>query len=214
VALVVLVASISSTSAADAQLQTWMDGTNLLLQVRGDADDEWRIQTSSDLVTWETISALGTLPSGKAEAPLLSVGEMAGPNVFYRALRTAGLYDPTIVRTISLTFTEANWQTILANNYGRDTNLAGTLTFNGRTYPGVGVRYRGNTSYQMGGQKKSVNITVDYTTAGADVMGYDTLNLNNAAGDETIMRDLPAQAKVAERFIQEGGDLPFLVVQR
>ena len=34
-----------------------------------------------------------------------------------------------------------------------------------------------------------MNIEIDYTNATARLMGYKTVNLNNAYGDETIMRE-------------------------
>lgn len=189
---------VRGTSSGEVQIGS--DGSRLLLRVDGDADDEWWIESSPDLVTWQRQDALGTVMSGNStNATVAAVEPPSSPTTFYRATRTAGFYDSTLMRTISLTFTQANWQTLLANNYGRDTNLAGTLKFNGRTYEGVGVRYRGNTSYQMGGTKKSVAIQVDHTVAGADIMGFDNLNLNNAAGDESIMRE-PLYFTIMRRF--------------
>ena len=89
------------------------------------------------------------------------------------------LYDETMLRTLKLTFSQANWWTLLTNNYQSKTNLPATLTVDGVVYEGVGVRFRGNTSYQMIGasQKKSFNIEIDYTVAGQKLMGYDSLNL-------------------------------------
>ena len=59
----------------------------------------------------------------------------------------------------------------------------------GVTYPGVGIRFRGNTSYTMvrNSQKKSFNISLDYTDPDQQLMGYQTLNLNNAHLDATMM---------------------------
>jgi hypothetical protein len=60
---------------------------------------------------------------------------------------------------------------------------------NGATNVGVGARYKGNTSYTLGGAKKSINLEFDDTNAMANLMRYETINLNNAAADETIMRE-------------------------
>jgi spore coat protein CotH len=108
---------------------------------------------------------------------------------FYRAVRTAGFFDSMVVRTIDLTFPEANWQTLLTANYNTGSNLLATLALGGTNYPGVGVRYRGNTSYTQSGAKKSLNIEINATNADARLMAYKTINLNNAAGDNTIMRE-------------------------
>ncbi len=40
----------------------------------------------------------------------------------------------------------------------------------------------------MAGAKKSLNVTVNYTNDATELLGYETFNLNNSAGDETIMR--------------------------
>ena len=72
------------------------------------------------------------------------------------------------------------------------TNLPATLTVDGVVYEGVGVRFRGNTSYQMTGtsQKKSFNIEIDHTIPSQSLMGYETLNLINCASDATFMREV------------------------
>jgi len=102
------------------------------------------------------------------------------------------LYDPYTLRTISLRFSQPDWWSRLTANYQSKTNLPATLVFEGQVYEGVGVRFRGNTSYQMTGssQKKSFNIKIDYTIPGQRLMGYKTLNLLNCANDPTFMREV------------------------
>ncbi|HOY59542.1 MAG TPA: CotH kinase family protein, partial [Verrucomicrobiota bacterium] len=187
---------IGAARADDGRLIARMSDWTMTLQVVGDADDDWRFQGSIDLSTWTDLPALGTLLSGRANAPVRSVGIPEGAMSCYRAVRTAGLFDPTLLRTIHLTFTQANWQTLLANGRSAGTNadcLELTVD-NGAMATNIGARYRGNTSYTgMGGggapAKKSINIEIDYRIPDTDLMGYDTLNLNNAYMDETIMRE-------------------------
>ncbi len=182
---------VSVAKAAEGQLRLRRAGPETFLQILGDEDDDWRIQASSDLVTWTPLPELGTLLSGDAtNAPLRSLGSLGEHTRFYRAQKTAGLYDPTLLRTFSLTFAQANWQTLLTSGRTTGSNVLGNLTLdNGAVITGIGARYRGNTSFLMGGTKKSLNIEVDFADTTADLMGFDTLNLNNAAGDETIMRE-------------------------
>ena len=59
----------------------------------------------------------------------------------------------------------------------------------GVIYNGVGIRYRGNTSYTSSGAKKSVNIDINYTNSDLRLGGYKALNLNNANADNSIMRE-------------------------
>ena len=181
--------------AESGAIRLFLAETNLMVQVRGDPDDDWHIQSSPDLVNWVTVTNVHTLLSGGPNAPIRSVATTSQHMIFYRALKTGGLFDPTLLRTFSLTFTQANWQTQLANGRTKGTNACCSLLTldNGATNVGIGARYRGNTSYTgMGGSapvKKSINIETDFTVPGQDLMGYDTINLNNAYGDETIMRE-------------------------
>jgi hypothetical protein len=177
------------------QVRLSADGTNQLIQVLGDPDDDWHFQSTGDLVTWSEEPALGYLLSGRTNAPTRILEPRADGLRFYRAIKSGGLYDPTVLRTIHLTFAQANWQTLLTSGRTTGSNTACLFTMdNGAAMAGAGARYRGNTSFTgMGGGsaplKKSVNLELDYTDPSADLMGYDTLNLNNAYGDETIMRE-------------------------
>lgn len=175
--------------ADDGELSLTTDGTNSFLQVIGDSDDDWRFQASSDLVTWTNLNALSLL-AGEGNGPYLSLGTNGSTPRFFRAVQTEGLFDVQVFRTINLTFTQANWQTLLANNYASGANLGANFGLNnGATNTGVGVRYKGNTSYSAAGAKKSLNIELDYTNSTSELMGHETINLNNAFGDETIMRE-------------------------
>jgi hypothetical protein len=190
-----LTALVGSAQAKDGELRLSTQGTNHVLQVQGDRDDEWRFETSTDLSGWTLAPALGTVLSGDEDAPAVAVGSPGQPRGYYRAVRTAGLYDPTLLRTVRLTFTQSNWQTLLANGRNTGSNTLATFSMdNGATNSGVGVRYRGNTSYTgMGGGgaplKKSVNIELDSVDPKADLMGFNTLNLNNAYGDKTLLHE-------------------------
>lgn len=159
------------------------------LQVIGDKDDEWRFQLSPDLTAWTDAPALGTTFSD-ADPRMLPEGATADEAGFIRAVRTTGLFDPAVLRTIHLTFASASWQTQLASGRTAGTNVPGLLVMdNGVTVTNVGARYKGNTSYTMAGAKKSVNLDINDAEPDARVMGYRAINLNNAFGDETIMRE-------------------------
>lgn len=51
--------------------------------------------------------------AGRTRSLARNVGATAGPQQFYRALQTEGLYDPSLFRTVSLTLTQANWGALL-----------------------------------------------------------------------------------------------------
>lgn len=102
-----------------------------------------------------------------------------------------GLYDESQIRTIELTFSQSDYWQQLTNNYASRTDLPATMIVDGKTYQNVGVRFKGQTSYQRAtGQKKSFNITLDYQIEDQNWLGYKTLNLNNAFEDNAVMREV------------------------
>lgn len=104
-----------------------------------------------------------------------------------------GLYDKNIVRNVYLNFAESNYWTLLTNNYSSETFLAATnMLVDGISYPGVGVRFRGNTSYMQIGnsQKKSFGIETDFTVPDQSLLGYKNLKFNNAHQDASFMREV------------------------
>lgn len=109
-------------------------------------------------------------------------------------------YDADVLRTVDLTFHDANWWPLLQQNYNTGVNILADLTVEGVTYPSVGVAIRGNTSYTTlpaGSQKVSLNIEVDEVND-QEVMGYKNLNFNNAHRDPTFSREVVYQNVLAE----------------
>ncbi len=110
-------------------------------------------------------------------------------------------YDPTVLRQVSLTFTESNWEQLLRNNYASETLLRGNMVIDGVSYPNVGVRIRGNTSFTglpAGSQKFSLKVETDFIDPNQDVMGYNNLNFNNGWRDPTFTRELVFNNFVAQ----------------
>lgn len=111
------------------------------------------------------------------------------------------LYDTTVLRTMSFTFHDANWLTLLRQNYASQTNILADLVVDGVTYPNVGVRIRGNTSYTAlppGSEKFSLNIELDFVDPDQSLMGYSSLNLNNGFHDPTFCREVVYNNFVAQ----------------
>jgi hypothetical protein len=190
--------SLPIALAKDGQISLQNNGTNLMLQVQGSGNDDWWLQSSPDFITWTNHLSFGTLLSGDTNAPWRSVGAPAERSRYFRAVKTGGLYDPTVFHTVSLTFTQANWSNLLALARTYSTNVYCSLLTvdNGATNEGIGARFRGNTSFtgmgapgSAGPPKKSLSISIDFANTNADLMGFDSDNFNNAYGDETIMRE-------------------------
>ncbi|MFK7843868.1 MAG: CotH kinase family protein [Rhodothermales bacterium] len=101
-------------------------------------------------------------------------------------------YDIDTINTIELTFTESNWDQILDDLYaeGEEDRLVGTAIINGVQYDSVGVRYKGNSTYNPNQIKNPLNIKLDHVVDDQDVDGYGTLKLANVTNDPSFMREV------------------------
>lgn len=101
----------------------------------------------------------------------------------------APLYDPNTLRTLFFEFENADWEAELEAFHGTDVEVPAKLTADGKVYQGVGVRFRGMSSYMMvpSGRKRSFNVSVDYTEKKQRLGGVKTLNLLNCNGDGSFL---------------------------
>lgn len=115
-----------------------------------------------------------------------------GKILYTGKLIQTGLYDKSTVKNVYLNFAQADYWTQLTNNYASETNIAATMIYDGVTYPNVGVRFRGNTSYTQIGtsQKKSFGVDMDFVDPNQNLLGYTSLKFNNAHQDASFMREV------------------------
>jgi len=102
------------------------------------------------------------------------------------------LYDENVIDTVWLYFDQPNYWQLLVANYSGKINIPATLVYKGTTYDSVGVRFRGQTSYQFiqASQKKSFNVTLDWVHEDQEIDGYETLNLINGYEDPSFLREV------------------------
>ncbi len=102
------------------------------------------------------------------------------------------LYDRATLRTLFLTFENKDWEQELADFYNSDVEVPAALHVDGKDYPGVGIHFRGMSSFMMvgEGQKRSLNLSIDFSDKKLRLGGYRTLNLLNSNGDPTLLRAL------------------------
>jgi hypothetical protein len=105
---------------------------------------------------------------------------------------STGFYDDGIIRAIYLDFAQPNYWALLGSNYQTRTNIMAKMTVDGVVYDSVGVHFKGNTSYNMvqNSQKKSFNISVDFLKPNQKLMGFKTINLNNAFEDASFLKEV------------------------
>ncbi len=114
----------------------------------------------------------------------------------------AALYEPTVLRTFFLEFEDKDWEAELADFYHTDVEVPATLIVDGKRYPNVGVRFRGNSSYfRVGaGYKRSINLTLDFVDKKQRLYGYKTINLLNSADDPSFMNTV-LYSRVGRNYI-------------
>lgn len=131
---------------------------------------------------------------------------------------TGDLYDASVLRTIFLDFDSSDWESELEDFYNTDVEVPAMMTVDGKKYPGVGVHFRGASSYfaVKAGSKRSLNVSVDFTDEklalrtpaaaakagkdGKEGAGYTTLNLLNSHEDPTFMSSV-LYSTIANRYI-------------
>jgi hypothetical protein len=69
------------------------------------------------------------------------------------------LYASNVLRTLFLEFENTDWEKELSDFHGTDVEVPAKLMVDGKAYPGVGVHFRGASSYMMVGEgrKRSFN---------------------------------------------------------
>ena len=101
-------------------------------------------------------------------------------------------YDIDTINTIEITFVESDWDQILDQLFaaGDEERLVGTALINGVQFDSVGVRYKGNSSYDPNRVKNPLNIKLDHIINDQELDGYGTLKLANAYKDPSFVREV------------------------
>ncbi len=102
-------------------------------------------------------------------------------------------YDNSQIQEIRIYFSQTNW------DYQMDTAKAGTESFiiadsvviNGVKFLSVGVKYKGNSSYNAGEVKNPLHISLNETFS-QNYQGYQDVKLSNAYGDPSVIREVLA----------------------
>ncbi len=114
-----------------------------------------------------------------------------GRTLFQGGKPMTGFYDVNKIQQVRIKLPQVNYKTLLTQNYTSKKDIGGTMLVNGIRYDSVGVRYKGQSSYQrVMNDKKSFNVSVDYKFPDASIEGYQTFNFNNGFEDASFMREV------------------------
>ncbi|MBS0207287.1 MAG: CotH kinase family protein [Planctomycetes bacterium] len=139
-------------------------------------------------------------PPGRHELPAVKPGKKISPKDVQPS--EADLYAADTLRTLFLEFENKDWEQELADFHGTDVDVPATLTVDGKQYPGVGIHFRGMSSYGMvpAGHKRSFNVSMDFITPKQRLLGYKTLNLLNAHEDDSLLSSV-LYSHIARKYI-------------
>lgn len=106
-------------------------------------------------------------------------------------LPAQGLYDSATITLIEIDFSQSNWDYILdtAKAGSEGYIMAPTVTINGVSFDSVGVKYKGNSTYQPNQSKNPWHIELD-TYKNQDYQGFTDIKLSNVAKDPSFLREV------------------------
>jgi hypothetical protein len=102
-----------------------------------------------------------------------------------------GFYDIEQINNIEIGFAQSNWDYLLDSLVadGQEVRLTGSVIINGQVFDSVGVRYKGNSSYNPGNVKNPLNIKLDYMIDDQLIENYGTIKLANVFKDPSFVRE-------------------------
>ena len=117
------------------------------------------------------------------------------------------LYGTKKIRTLFLSFAEADWEKELAEFARTDVQVPARLEVDGRILNGVGVHFRPTLKGEdaPAGYKRTLMLKLDYTEAGQQMAGHPQLQLFASASDPTFLRTL-LYHHVAQEYIAVPSD--------
>lgn len=178
---------IALGAAAVTQAQFGMRGRKTDLVQMYDRDGDGWLNAAERMAARLDLNG-GTLPRRPAAA---AAPRTAPRNDDVRLYHDEPLFAPNVVRTLFLTFAESDWEQELIDFYRTDIDVPAELRVDGRTYHGVGVHFRGQTSFMMvgSGYKHSMDLKFDLVDHKQALLGYRKLELLNGAADPTLLRN-------------------------
>jgi hypothetical protein len=111
--------------------------------------------------------------------------------VFAKISYSQSFYDINTIQTIHITFEQSNWDFMLdTSKAGSDGYImAKSVAINGVIFDTVGVKYKGNSTYNPNYIKNPFHIELD-TYKEQDYQGYKDIKLSNVAKDPSFLREV------------------------
>lgn len=110
------------------------------------------------------------------------------------------IFNMQYIHTLHITFPYPNFYDSLLNSHTTDQYLQVDIDFNGQILNNVGIKAKGNSSFNSPSQKKSFKLDLNEFISGQDLHGLKKINFNNSFKDPSFMRE-----KLANDFLIDHG---------
>ncbi len=110
------------------------------------------------------------------------------------------LFSSSQIHTINIELNQANWFDSLLATHAGDYYIPANVIVNGITYNNVGVKFKGNSSFNNPSIKKSMKIDFNIYDSTLALNGLKKINLNNGFKDPTFLRE-----KICLDFLRNQG---------
>ena len=105
------------------------------------------------------------------------------------------------IRNIDIYFSQTNWDDSLDTYYANGLSerlVADSILIDGVMDDKVGIKYKGNSSYNVANVKNPMNIKLDYVNNGQSIDGYNVLKLSNGFRDPSFVREVLSYEMASE----------------
>lgn len=121
--------------------------------------------------------------------------------VFVGSISAQDFYDRATVQKIEIFFGFTNWDSQLDAATTTDVYIiADSVRINGVVFDSVGVKYKGNSSYNANNNKNPMHLNLDYVKGSQDYQGYTEVKLQNGYSDPSMIREVLSYA-VLEQYM-------------
>ncbi len=118
-------------------------------------------------------------------------------------LSAQSLYEPATLQEIKITFFQNNWDAKLDSLKAIDNGdylLAQSVEINGQLFDSVGVKYKGNSSYNASNAKNPLHIELNFVKKGQNYNGTKDIKLGNGFSDPSFVRE-PLSYEIARKYM-------------
>jgi hypothetical protein len=124
--------------------------------------------------------------------------------IAFSTVEAQELYDNSQITTIEIYFPISSWDQVLDNYYVADNDerlIADSVIINGSMKDSVGVKYKGNSTFDANNSKNPINIALDYVQNNQDYQGFRTLKFSSGKNDPSFLREVLSY-EIARKYMQ------------